>query len=82
MVMYYVYILTSTHKPWHYVGRTDNVEKRLKEHNSGMTFSTKPYAPFELILVEEYNIKSEARQRELKIKKNYALKKSLIPDLK
>jgi predicted GIY-YIG superfamily endonuclease len=42
--MYYVYILKSikyTNEP--YIGYAGNVVKGLKEHNSGKTFSTKPY---------------------------------------
>lgn len=80
--MYYVYIIKSINKSWYYVGSTDNVLKRVLEHNQGITPSTKPHRPFELMLVEEYPTKTEARKRENKIKKNHALKKSLIPNLK
>ncbi len=80
--MYYVYIVKSTIKNWYYVGSTEDVSKRLKEHNAGITASTKPYAPFELVVSEEYNSKTQAIKRELKIKRNHALKKSLIPGLK
>lgn len=59
---------------------TDNVKKRLLEHNSGLTPSTKPFLPFQVIYTEDYEDKTECRKRELKIKKNHALKKSLFPD--
>ena len=35
--MYYVYILQSTVSGEYYVGHTDDVSRRLKEHNLGMT---------------------------------------------
>lgn len=80
--MYFVYIIKSTKKDWYYVGSTDNVSRRLAEHNSGKTTSTKPYVPFELFLVEEYDTKNEALIRERKIKQNHALKKFLVTGLK
>ena len=80
--MYYVYIVRSLNKSWYYVGSTGDVAKRLKEHNSGLTPSTKPHLPFEVIYTEEYSSMTEARRRELRIKKNHALKKALIPGLK
>ena len=80
--MYYVYIIKSINKPWYYVGSTNDVQKRLKEHNTGLTFSTRPHKPFEVHLIEEYETAIEARQREFKIKRNHALKKFLIPGLK
>lgn len=43
--MYYVYILKSSLNQRYYVGHTDNLEKRLKQHNAGRTPSTKPYRP-------------------------------------
>ena len=80
--MYYIYILKSHNKNWHYVGMTENVQKRLAEHNSGITPSTKPFAPFDVIYTESYKDKEECRKREIRIKKNHALKKALIPSLK
>jgi putative endonuclease len=80
--MYYIYILKSKVKDWHYVGMTDNTAKRLLEHNAGKTRSTKPFRPFEMVHTESYNSKVECRKRELFIKNNHALKKSLIPGLK
>ena len=31
-----------------YIGHTDDVDRRLREHNDGLTQSTKHYAPFVL----------------------------------
>jgi len=38
--------------------------KRLKQHNAGMTHSTKKGRPFKLIYQEECGTRLEARQRE------------------
>ncbi|HYV33461.1 MAG TPA: GIY-YIG nuclease family protein [Candidatus Limnocylindria bacterium] len=80
--MYYLYILKSQIKEWYYVGITDDKTKRLNEHNSGKTRSTKAYRPFDIVYAESYNDKAECRKREILIKKNHALKKSLIPGLR
>src|SRR5690606_6672092 len=42
-----------------YVGLSDNVERRLKEHNSGKNRTTRPYRPFRLIHMESLNSRSE-----------------------
>ncbi|MEM9859330.1 MAG: GIY-YIG nuclease family protein [Bacteroidota bacterium] len=61
--MWYVYVLKSLNKEYEYVGSTNNLKRRLKEHNSGLTQSTKAYAPFE---IEVYvAVKSEKKAREL-----------------
>jgi len=62
--MYIVYILQSIKDGEHYTGYTMNIEKRLKEHNSGKTESTKRRRPFKVIHVESYQEKEEAKNRE------------------
>lgn len=63
-----------------YTGWTNNLEKRLLAHNSGLGAKyTKSRLPVELVYYEEYNTKSEAMAREYVIKKFSRLKKlSLI----
>jgi predicted GIY-YIG superfamily endonuclease len=39
--MYYTYVLKEIGKHHFYVGSTDNLKKRLKDHNNGMNKSTK-----------------------------------------
>jgi predicted GIY-YIG superfamily endonuclease len=46
-MIYTVYILSCADKS-HYVGCTNNLERRLKEHNSGQVLSTKNRLPIEL----------------------------------
>jgi putative endonuclease len=43
---------------------TNNLEKRIKEHNNGYEKTTKPYTPFKLIYKEELETRPEARIRE------------------
>ncbi|MCH7883540.1 GIY-YIG nuclease family protein [Patescibacteria group bacterium] len=62
--MYYVYILKSIVAKKSYVGYTDNVERRLKEHNLGRHDYTKRHLPWELFYREEYPTKIGAIQRE------------------
>lgn len=45
--MHIVYILKSSKDPTKtYVGITEDLEKRLKEHNSGLSYYSKRYAPW------------------------------------
>jgi len=66
--MYFVYILRSILSGKHYVGCTNNPERRLKEHNNNKTRSLKNRGPFKLIYKEEFDNLSEARKRERIIK--------------
>ncbi|MCX6745155.1 MAG: GIY-YIG nuclease family protein [Candidatus Parcubacteria bacterium] len=76
--MYYLYILQSLKDNGYYIGISDNPEKRLTEHNSGKTKSTKSRIPFTLKYQESYNTKIEARKREIILKKNYYIRKELL----
>ena len=62
--MFTVYAIKSNTKNYIYVWMTNNLEKRLKEHNNGYEKTTKPYAPFTLIYTEELATRSEARIKE------------------
>ena len=66
--MFFVYAISSRVRPYIYVGLTNNVERRLKEHNHGENRSTKAYGPFELIFKEEHETKANARIREKYLK--------------
>ena len=43
---------------------TTNIERRISEHNSGNTKSTKPYAPWKLFFSEVCDSRKQARARE------------------
>ena len=62
--MYYVYILQSAHDKRRYIGQTDNLERRLTEHNTGRSPYTKGRGPWELIYWEEFGTRREAIKRE------------------
>lgn len=62
--MWYVYVLYSESHNRFYKGIAKNVSRRLKEHNSGKTKSTKGFRPWKLFFVEEYESAEEARLKE------------------
>lgn len=65
---YYVYVLVSDVDGRLYKGMTSNIEKRLKEHNAGRNFSTKPYMPWKLIYSKTFNDRLSAREYEKYLK--------------
>ncbi len=62
--MYYIYILLSIKDKNLYVGFTQNLERRLEEHNNNKNFSTKSRKPFKLIYYEALPTLEEAIVRE------------------
>ena len=66
--MYFFYVLQSSRDGELYFGYTDNLKKRLGQHNSGEVASTKPRKPLVLIYYEAYYSKINAIQREHSIK--------------
>jgi putative endonuclease len=66
--MYYVYAIKSKVKNYIYVGITNDLEKRLQQHNKGQNVSTKAYRPYELIYQEIVKDRVEARSREVYLK--------------
>ncbi|HMN48291.1 MAG TPA: GIY-YIG nuclease family protein [Ignavibacteriaceae bacterium] len=66
--MYYVYVLYSKKLEKRYVGSTENVERRIDEHNRGKNRFTKGGMPWIKIHLEEYASRSEAMKREKYLK--------------
>lgn len=66
--MYFVYILKSKKSKRLYLGYTNDIRKRLKEHNQGLAKSTKPYIPWQIVYYEAYLSEKEARHREHNLK--------------
>ncbi|MBI5371387.1 MAG: GIY-YIG nuclease family protein [Sphingobacteriales bacterium] len=66
--MYYVYVIRSEVDGRFYVGISENTEKRLEQHNKGMTFSTKGYRPWKVFFAEKFETRLEARKREVYLK--------------
>jgi len=66
--MFFVYILYSSGFDRYYVGMSNDIEKRLKEHNEGWSKSTRPYRPWRLVFSEGFKTRNEARVREKYLK--------------
>jgi len=64
MKKYIVYILKSKIKEITYVGFTNNIERRVKEHNLGKSKFTRIYKPWEMVYKEEFSSEEEAVRRE------------------
>jgi putative endonuclease len=60
--MYYVYAIKSLVRNYIYVGLTNDIQRRVDQHNKGENRSTKAYKPFELIYKEEFETRIEARK--------------------
>jgi len=66
--MFYTYLLQSTKNGKFYVGYTRDLKKRLREHNLGLNFSTKPYRPWKVIYYEACCEQGDAKRRETYLK--------------
>jgi putative endonuclease len=66
--MYYVYLIKSIKSDYMYTGYTDDLKRRLLEHNNRHNISTKSYAPFKLVYYESYRSKKDATERERMLK--------------
>lgn len=66
--MYFLYILQSRKDSSYYIGSTNNLENRLRKHNSGGSRYTKSRTPWKVVYSENFNKLSEARTREFYIK--------------
>jgi putative endonuclease len=68
--MDFIYILHSSKTEKYYVGSTDDLERRLKHHNSGATPSTRSEAPnWKIMYSEILPDRTAALKRELEIKR-------------
>ncbi|OGM20804.1 hypothetical protein A2714_05190 [Candidatus Woesebacteria bacterium RIFCSPHIGHO2_01_FULL_38_9] len=71
---FYVYVLLSL-KDWNlYIGVTDNLKRRISEHNKGLEISTKSRVPFKLIYCELFINKVDAFKREKYLKGGWGRK--------
>lgn len=66
--MYYTYLMRSEKDMKWYTGSTQNLRKRVAEHNAGKTISTKDRRPFELIYYEASIDQQDALAREKYLK--------------
>jgi putative endonuclease len=81
--MWYVYFIKSKIHDFLYIGSTDELERRIKEHNEGKCVSTKAYCPFKLEAYIAVMSKKKARELEKYFKSGSGkaiLKKRILSD--
>ncbi len=66
--MYYVYVISSIQRKYLYVGLTNNIERRFRQHQGGKERTTASYRPFKIIFTEKFSTRIDARRREKYLK--------------
>jgi len=61
--MFFVYVLSNS-AGRHYTGSTADLVERIRQHNEGLTRSTKGRGPWTLLYREQFATRSEAIHRE------------------
>ena len=69
--MYFTYVLRSQKDGRLYIGYTENLDKRILEHNSGKVKSTKYRIPLNLVYYEVCRNQEDALHREKYLKSTY-----------
>jgi predicted GIY-YIG superfamily endonuclease len=67
--LYFLYILWSKSGCRFYIGISEDPHARLAQHNEGRSMWTARNRPWELVHVESYRNYTEARKREICLKK-------------
>ena len=80
MTNFFVYILYSTSIDKYYVGYTNDIVRRLSEHNRIKGKFTDKGIPWELVYKESYadKVSAENREKEIKRKKSRKYIESLL----
>jgi len=68
------YILYSEKLDKYYIGSSNNLERRLYEHNIGHSKFTSLGVPWKVVYTEEYETSQLARKREMDTKKKKSRK--------
>lgn len=79
-MQYFVYILRTSSNTL-YIGQTDNLKKRLLEHQSKNSKSAKYlsyFSSFELVYSEQYSSRKEAMRREFQLRQWTKAKKEAL----
>jgi putative endonuclease len=66
--MFWVYVLKSEKYNKFYTGQTDNLDRRLQEHNEGKSIYSRRYRPWIVVYTETYSTVAEAISREQYLK--------------
>lgn len=81
--MYSVYIIQHTSTKDIYIGRTNDLKRRLDQHNASHTKSTHRISgEWILIYAEAYRSKDDAVKRELRFKQHGRAKQELLKRIK
>jgi len=82
--MFFLYILKSQKNGKFYIGSTNDLNRRLNEHNTGKTKSLIYLRPLEIVFFKEFENGRDARQMERKLKKfkNKNIIEKIIADQK
>ncbi|HEC20942.1 MAG TPA: GIY-YIG nuclease family protein [Candidatus Peregrinibacteria bacterium] len=67
MKFFYVYVIRSGCDKF-YIGSTDNLQKRLNQHNQGLSKWTSRYKNWKLVYCEQFKTRTKALRREKFIK--------------
>jgi putative endonuclease len=78
MIMFYVYAIKSQINSRTYFGQTQEINKRLQMHNSGHVRSTAKDRPWELLAIERFNTRKEARWIERQLKRSKGKREAWI----
>jgi putative endonuclease len=77
--MFYVYLLRDDKH--FYIGYTNNLRRRIREHNAKKTYTTRRMNDPKLVYYEAYNSEEAAKVREKKLKQFGSSYKGLIKRL-
>lgn len=76
--MWYVYMLKSQNRQWYYIGSTNRLFDRIKEHNRGLVRSTKHFLPLTLVFTKNFISEGKARKYERLLKDKRIEKEKII----
>ena len=78
-MQYFIYIIATKvkNRTISYVGYTSNLDRRLKDHNSGKGAKFTRGRKWKLIFKKKFKTKSFAMKEEYKLKKNYFLRNKI-----
>jgi putative endonuclease len=79
--MFYVYLLQEIERKKVYVGYTNDLRRRVKEHQTGTACQTTKSGKWQLVCYESFLAKEDAMMRERKLKHHGTAKNKLFARL-